>query len=227
MALASFQTRLLQHGSLQGYVRVTLLTIIAAASAAIARTSIPQTLSPDLADATPLDLALALVLALSAIAATLQRSALASVALIGGVGFTIALIFGLYGAPDVAMTQFAIETLIVIIFVLVIFHLPRYSTLTRTPRRLLDALVAGVFGLVASVLALAVSQRVPPDSVSAFHAERAVPEGFGRNVVNVILVDFRALDTLGEVYVIGIAAIGVYTLLRLRTSAIVRKGTGP
>jgi multicomponent Na+:H+ antiporter subunit A len=151
------------------------------------------------------------------IATLFLRSALAAVAVLGGIGFLMALFFVLYGAPDVAMTQFAVETLIVIIFVLVIYHLPRLRKLTSGPRRAMDAIVASAFGAIMGTLAYAAATSDVALPVSQAHAVRSVPEGFGRNVVNVILVDFRALDTLGEILVLGIAAIGVYTLLRLRT----------
>jgi multicomponent Na+:H+ antiporter subunit A len=117
------------------------------------------------------------------------------------------------------MTQFAVETLIVIIFVLVIYHLPRFRTLTGPVERGWDATVAGAFGVVVTVLTFAALSRGVEQPVSVAHAERSVPEAFGRNVVNVILVDFRALDTLVEIFVIGIAAVGVYTLLRERASS--------
>jgi multicomponent Na+:H+ antiporter subunit A len=112
------------------------------------------------------------------------------------------------------MTQFAVETLVVIIFVLVIYHLPRLRRLTSRPRRLMDALFAIAFGLVMGAFASVAIVRDVPEPVSAAHAALSVPEGKGRNVVNVILVDFRALDTMGEIFVLGIAAVGVYTLLR-------------
>ena len=215
---AASQTRVLQNGSLQAYVRVTLLVAVAIGAAGLIRTDLFEGLAVSLDGVTLLDVVISLALIGGAVAATFQRSALASVAVLGCVGFSIALVFALYGAPDVAMTQFAVETLVVIIFVLVIFHLPRYSTLTGTLRRLSDAVVAGSVGLLFAVLTLMVMARPAPDSVSSFYTERSVTEAYGRNVVNVILVDFRALDTLGEIFVVCIAALGVYTLLRLRAA---------
>lgn len=160
----------------------------------------------------------------AAAASTMQRTALASVAVIGVVGFVIALFFALLGAPDVAMTQFAVETLVVIIFVLVIFNLPRYRNLTSRGERLVDGVIAGSVGTMMAALTLMAASRPQPETVSTYFVERSVPEAYGRNVVNVILVDFRALDTLGEVFVIGVAAVGVFTLLRLRAGS--PNGTG-
>lgn len=226
-ATASGQTRLLQNGSLQAYVRVVLLVVIGLGTAVVLRTGMIEHLSVSLENITLMDGLLATVLVSAAIASTMQKSALASVAVLGGVGFTITLIFALFGAPDVAMTMFSVETLIVIIFVLVIFHLPKYNNYTTRLRRFVDGSVAGALGLVAGVMTLIVTQQPSPNSVSEFFVDKSVTEGFGRNIVNVILVDFRAMDTLGEVFVIGIAAIGVFTLLRLRPAKAPEQGGEP
>lgn len=226
LGAAAFQTRIVQNGSLQSYVRVTLLVVIATWAAALVRSNALATMTLPTDGVTVLDLAIGIVLVGAAISSTLQRSALASVIVLGAVGFVLALVFALYGSPDVAMTQFAVETLIVIIFVLVIFHLPRYSAFTGTWRRILDASVASLLGILATALTLVVVSRPAPESVSTYYAEHAVPDAFGRNVVNVILVDFRALDTLGEIFVIGVAAVGVHTLLRLRAAPAPREEAG-
>jgi multicomponent Na+:H+ antiporter subunit A len=82
--------------------------------------------------------------------------------------------------------------------------------------RLRDAIIAGAFGTMMTVLVL-VATAVPPDpTLQRYYAETSYPQAHGRNIVNVILVDFRALDTLGEATVLGVAAIGVFALLKLR-----------
>ncbi len=225
LRLATAQTRLLQNGSMRAYLRVTLLTALGVGVAALIRSH----LTVDLASAAHwpeswLDGAMVLAIVSAAAASTMQRTALASVAVIGVVGFVIALFFALLGAPDVAMTQFAVETLVVIIFVLVIFNLPRYRNLTSRGERLVDGVIAGSVGTMMAALTLMAASRPQPETVSTYFVERSVPEAYGRNVVNVILVDFRALDTLGEVFVIGVAAVGVFTLLRLRAGS--PNGTG-
>ena len=122
----------------------------------------------------------------------------------------------MYGAPDVAMTQFAVDTLTVIIFVLVIYHLPRFASLSSKRHKTIDLAISTAFGCLIALLMLVASEISPSRPVSDMIVERAYTEGYGRNVVNVILVDFRALDTLGEITVLGLAAVGVYTLMRLR-----------
>jgi multicomponent Na+:H+ antiporter subunit A len=211
--LAETMTRLIQNGHLHTYVRATLIVLTLILFGATVRASV---FDADTWRVSMLDAVVASSIICCAIATLFLRSAIAAVAVLGGIGFVMALLFVLYGAPDVAMTQFAVETLIVIIFVLVIYHLPRLRQLTSWPRRVVDAVIAGAFGATMGILAYAAATRDVPRPVSEEHAIRSVSEGFGRNVVNVILVDFRALDTLGEIFVLGIAAIGVYTLLRLR-----------
>jgi len=216
MGLAAMQTRVLQNGSLRTYVRVTVLTAVGVGVAGLVRTDALSNLTHQKSEVTPLDLVLIGALVLGAIASTLQKTALAAVAVLGSVGFAVAIVFGLYGAPDVAMTQFAVETLVVIIFVLVIFHLPKFSNYSDIRQRLRDALVASSLGVLMGLMTYVMMTRDRAEPVSEAMAAMSMPEAYGRNVVNVILVDFRAMDTLGEIFVVGVAAVGVFTLLRLR-----------
>jgi multicomponent Na+:H+ antiporter subunit A len=214
-ATARIQTRILQNG----YLRVYLLTIIAvtvglSGYAMVNRVDVP--LPAAWPDARPYEWTVAAVLLLAALAAVLASSRLAAVAALGAVGYGVAFVFILYGAPDLAMTQLAIETLTVILFVLVLYRLPRLARFSGMTARVRDALFAGAAGILMTSLLL-VATRTPLESrVSTFFAEASVPEAHGRNIVNVILVDFRAMDTLGEITVLALAGIGVYALLRLR-----------
>jgi multicomponent Na+:H+ antiporter subunit A len=141
---------------------------------------------------------------------------LAAVLLVGAVGYGVATLFVIQGAPDLALTQFLIETLTLVVFGLVLRRLPSRFT----PRRwrlsqvVRAAIAAGVGVFVAGFALVAdAARRRPP--VSTAYLEQALPEAGGRNVVNVILVDFRAFDTLGEVTVLAVAALGFVSLLRL------------
>jgi multicomponent Na+:H+ antiporter subunit A len=211
-AFAEQTTRVIQNGHLHSYVRTILLAIIGISIAATLRA---DALGEVTRSIFVMDALIAGAIICSAGSVLFLRSALAAVAVLGGIGFLMACVFVLYGAPDVAMTSFAVETLVVIIFVLVLYYLPRLRNLTSTPRRISDGLVATAFGVVMGIMAFASATRHVTFPVSGEHAALSVPEGFGRNVVNVILVDFRAMDTLGEIFVLGIAAIGVYTLLAM------------
>ena len=221
LTFAAAQTKALQSGSLRWYVRITLITLTGIAGAALFRVEAVQTLhtqlGPMLEGVTFMDSIIAAAIIVGAIATTMQRQALAAVAVLGLVGFMSALFFVTFGAPDVASTQFAVETLVVVIFVLVVFHLPRYRSLTTKTQRLADWVLAGAFGLLMGTATLLAAVWQAPTPVSEVHAALSYPEAYGKNIVNVILVDFRAFDTFGEIFVVGVAAVGVYTLIRLRS----------
>ncbi|MGC9038028.1 MAG: hydrogen gas-evolving membrane-bound hydrogenase subunit E, partial [Roseiflexus sp.] len=108
-----------------------------------------------------------------------------------------------------------VETLVAILFVLVVYRLPRFSNLSTAGARVRSAGLAIAGGALMTVLTLMALASPTESRVSGFLAENSVPQAFGRNVVNVILVDFRGFDTMGEITVLGAAAIGIYALLRL------------
>ena len=178
----------------------------------------------------PIEWMLGVLIAAAAIVTVFQRKMLSAVVVLGTVGFVGAAVFLLYGAPDVAMTQLAVETLIVIIFVLVIYHMPSFSRLTGPGGRTVDAVIAGALGLtmgtfvlIAAGVDLAATLGPAFAPISEFHAEKSVPKAYGHNVINVILVDFRGFDTLGEIFVLGAAAVGLFTLLRPPSRRLVVK----
>jgi len=159
---------------------------------------------------------LAFLMLAAALAVTRSRSRLAAVAALGVVGYGVSLIFILFGAPDLAMTQILIETVTVILLVLILYHLPGFERLSSRPARIRDAVIAVAAGGLMTALVLIASSARPSTLISDFYIENSLPLAHGRNIVNVILVDFRALDTMGEITVLSLAAIGVYSLLKLR-----------
>lgn len=213
--LAKAQTKVLQNGSLAVYVRVVVLVTVALGGLLLL---LRAELAPraTLLSVTPLEAVLVVLVAGSALMTVAAGSRLAAVAALGVTGYGVALIFLSFGAPDLAMTQFAIETLSVLLFVAVLRRLPKLRS--RSPRRtrVLDGLLAASAGALMTGLVLAVTSQPLVSRVSGFFAEASLPEAKGRNIVNVILVDFRALDTLGEITVLAVAALGVYALVKLR-----------
>jgi len=160
--------------------------------------------------------ALAVIILIAAAVAVRTTSRLTAIAALGIVGYGIALIFLLFNAPDLAMTQFLIESLTVILFVLAFYHLPQFSQLTSNRNRIVHAFISILFGSLMAVLVLsAVGITIFP-KISGYFLENAYILAHGRDVVNVILVDFRGIDTLGEITVLAIAAIGAFALLKLR-----------
>jgi multicomponent Na+:H+ antiporter subunit A len=150
-----------------------------------------------------------------ALNAAWARTTMTGVFSLGAAGYGVALMFLLYGAPDLAMTQFAVETLTAVIFVFVFWQLPRTEERTSRSVKVRDAAIAIAFGCVVSVLTLASATHPTNSRLRDFFAKAAPTEAHGRNIVNVILVDFRALDTLGEITVLATAAVGVSALLRI------------
>ncbi|MEX1057715.1 MAG: hydrogen gas-evolving membrane-bound hydrogenase subunit E, partial [Natronospirillum sp.] len=143
-------------------------------------------------------------------------SRLAAVATMGVLGFTVALIFILFSAPDLGITQVLVETLTVILLVLVLFRLPGFARYSTRYEIIRDSTVSVLFGVLMTLLILAANDTHYFDTISGFFVDASYPLANGRNIVNVILVDFRALDTLGEIFVLSIAAMGVFSMIKLR-----------
>ncbi|MEE6187616.1 putative monovalent cation/H+ antiporter subunit A [Niabella digestorum] len=144
------------------------------------------------------------------------RSRLTAVVCMSVIGYCICLMFVFYSAPDLAMTQFTIDTLTTVLFVLVLYKLPPFLNLGTKKERYRDMAIALGFGLILCLIALQAHHEPIVTAISDFYGTNAYTAGKGKNVVNVILVDFRGIDTLFETVVLSIAAIGVYNLLRLR-----------
>jgi len=213
--VARAQTRFLQNGYLRYYLMTILVTAVGLTSFTLfTRAGLPSSGS---GETIPIYLAaLAGLILLATGFAVRTRSRLGAVAALGVVGYSIALIFVLFGAPDLAVTQFLVETLTVILLVLILYHLPPFATLSSRRERIRDVLVASTAGALMTVLVWAATSENPFPPISSFHAQNSATLAHGRNIVNVILVDFRGLDTLGEITVLAVAGIGVYALLKLR-----------
>jgi multicomponent Na+:H+ antiporter subunit A len=212
---AGLLTRRLQTGVLRHYLMVTVIAAVALTTPSLARWALGS-LGAQVPPATLFDLMLAVLVAAGALAAALLRSRLASVAALGVTGLAMALIFVLYSAPDLAMTQVMVETLSVIVLVLVFARLPRLVRRSGVAQRLRDLVIAGALGVAMTLLILASATVDLDRQASSYYLATAVPEAKGRNVVNVILVDFRALDTLGEITVVAVAGLGVAALIGWR-----------
>lgn len=148
---------------------------------------------------------------------TIAPSRIVTIIVMGVVGYGISLIFFLYSAVDLAITQILSETLIIILFVQVLQKLPRFARLSSTKAKIRDLFIALGFGSVMTVLALKAINVNFQRPISSFFIEKSLAEAHGKNVVNVILVDFRALDTMGEVLVLAVAALGISIMLKRRT----------
>ncbi|MFO8001680.1 MAG: hydrogen gas-evolving membrane-bound hydrogenase subunit E [Marinilabilia sp.] len=169
-------------------------------------------------DLSPINIHVVVVLgiaSLSVIFAVFSRSRLSAILAMGVLGYSIALLYMFYGAIDLAITQFLSETILMVIFVMVIYYLPRFAVLSNPRSRIRDAIIALASGVMITLVVLQARFINLEEPVSRLFAEKSLSEGHGRNIVNVILVDFRALDTLGEIAVLALAAAGVFALLKL------------
>lgn len=205
-------TGAVQRGSLplsQAAILVTLILLPTVLLAVGTRTGVHLRLWDS-----PFQVAIGAIMAVMALAATVLRNRLAAVLVVGVTGYGCGVIFALHGAPDLALTQFLVETLTLVIFVLVLRAFPAEIDESRTAafkvrRAILSALVGATVAVLAAFAVAARSTepiwRLIPDAAYTF--------GGGKNAVNVLLVDIRAWDTLGEISVLVVAATGVASLV--------------
>ena len=215
MTLYSLSRRigpLLQSASLRSYVLVVALTAVGLVTTALAMDSA----LPVARRSTSVEfheVALAALIVAGALSAAFARSTMAAVLSLGVVGYGVAVMYALLGAPDLAMTQFAVETLTVVIFVLVFSHLRGFADLSTRFVRARDAFVAIAAGALVTTLVLFIGASGTTSRLAPYFADAAPRLAHGYNIVNVILVDFRGFDTMGEITVLVTVAIGVRALL--------------
>lgn len=213
--LAAWQTRVIQNGKLGNY----MITVILATIIPVSYTLFTQYRLPTVRfDSMPnfYEWALIALMMLSTAFAIVTRSRFASIISLGALGFSVALVFILFSAPDLGITQVLVETLTVLLLVLVLIKVPGFARYSSTFEVIRDASVAILVGIMMTILVLIALDVQWAEPISGYFIENSYELGKGRNIVNVILVDFRALDTLGEIFVLAIAALGVYSMIRLR-----------
>lgn len=202
----------LQSASLRSYVLTVVTTAIALVTLALAADGA----LPPPRRWTPVALhegLLAALIVAGALTAAFTRTRMAAVLSLGTVGYGVAVLYALLGAPDLAMTQFAVETLTVVIFVLVFYQLRGFADLSSRLIKTRDAIVAAAAGALVTTLVLFVGASGTTSRLADYFADAAPRLAHGLNLVNVILVDFRGFDTLGETTVLVTVAIGVRALL--------------
>ena len=228
-ALAERFTSRLANGSLQrSLVWLVLAALFAGAAPFVTGVSPPmEWRAPQ--PMPPLGWLLWLVLvACTAWTIRLYRQRLLALIVLGGAGLMVSLTFVFLSAPDLALTQLLVEMVSLALLLLGLHYLPPRSPPERTPvRRLRDIAIATAAGLGTGLLAYAMMTRAPGEPASIEMLARSLPEAYGRNVVNVILVDFRGFDTFGEITVFAVAALIVHALLRRARLAPEKVMSGP
>lgn len=216
LAFAGQFTRLYQNGKLRHYLLYVVITFLFL----VGGTWVFQgDVNWRTLQVTPVrlpELILSVVILLAIGTLIRVESRLTAVALLGVIGYGIAVFYILFSAPDLAMTQFSIETLTVILFVLVLYRLPRFDRFGPRSTRVRDFLIACIVGLLMTGLTLSAQTVFSSTELTDYYAENAYKLAEGLNIVNVILVDFRGFDTMVEITVLSVAAIGVYALLKSR-----------
>lgn len=157
------------------------------------------------------------VLIISTCTVLIARTRLTAIIALGAVGYSVALLFVLFNAPDLALTQLAIETVSVALFLLAFYHLPKLSRHeARLPFKLGNFIVAAAVGVTVMLIALAAYAQKMKGSISEYYKETVYKEAGGGNIVNVILVDYRGFDTLFEITVLAIAGMAIFGMIHLR-----------
>ncbi|VDC34026.1 hydrogen gas-evolving membrane-bound hydrogenase subunit E [Pseudogemmobacter humi] len=212
-AFAGWQARIIQTGRLTQYLAATFVVLALTLGGTLIVTRpvlVPDTSAPLLvwviAGFTVAGAALALN----------PHSRIANIGGIGTVGIGVALIFIIFGAPDVATTQLMVETLSAVLFGIAMLRLPGIIERRTGAQQMRHAVIAGAVGLCMTLTVLAIVSHPLDRHITAYFEESSYALAHGLNIVNVILVDFRAFDTFGELTVVFLASIGAYAVLKRR-----------
>lgn len=212
-----FQTRAVQNGYLRNYISMFIAVFCSLSiyylfsSGFIFRPSIDFKWD----DIRIYEILVLILVAITVVFLFFAKSRLTVIASIGIIGYGIALSYTFFSAPDVAITQFLAETLGLILLAVILPKLPRLHV-SNQGSKIKYFLVSLTFGVLMVVITLIVMSAPVNDGLKEYFVENSLPLGKGENIVNVILVDFRAMDTLGEISVLVITMIGIISLLKLK-----------
>lgn len=208
-------TRMLQNGHLRSYLITIIVFLVCIVAYNFFREVYIYISYDGWSEISVYEGLVCLLLILAIFKTLTATSRLTAIVSMSVVGYCLCLFFVFYSAPDLAMTQFTIDTLTIVLFVLILLKLPPFIEYSNLKLKLRDGIISFSFGTLIATIALQVLNEPTQKMTSRFYADNAYLMAKGKNVVNVILVDFRAFDTLVEITVLSIAAIGVYSLLKL------------
>ncbi|ASK63122.1 Na+/H+ antiporter subunit A [Virgibacillus phasianinus] len=171
----------------------------------------------NLADITPIEISVVVVMMVAALATIFAKHNVAAILVLGVVGYGISILFVIYRAPDLALTQLIIETVTVALFLLCFFHLPKMQVRKESGKsKLINAVISVAFGAMMTLIGISAHTSNWFDSIAEYFLKTSHKLGGGDNVVNVILVDMRGLDTMFEITVLGIAALAIFGLIKIK-----------
>lgn len=210
---AKWQTKVLQSGYLHRYIFIIALTTIGFLGWGFFAFKSWPVFSVGVSFGDLVFSGLVLVLMISAVGAVITTNRVTALVNLGVVGFGIALLYVYFGAPDLAITQLLVETLTVVLLMFAIYRLPSMRLISSRGTRSRDIVLSTTFGIFVTALVLAATAIQTDLPISGRLSEMSYSEAHGRDIVNVILVDFRALDTMGEITVLAVAALGVSAMI--------------
>jgi multicomponent Na+:H+ antiporter subunit A len=212
---ARIWTKFFQNGYLRNYV-ITILTFLTLLLSYRLFGGVNIRIDWDqISPVSSYEIIVVVLMIISILFAISTTSRTVAIVALGVVGFANCLFFVFYSAPDLAMTQFSIDTLTVLLFMLVLLKLPKNRTFSSKGMKIRDAVLSLLFGVLIAILTLEVFEEPSSSEISKYYADNAYILAKGRNVVNVILVDYRGFDTMVETVVLVIAAVGVFSLMKL------------
>lgn len=216
---AKWVTRHLQNGRLRYYMTIIFLAFVAAVAGVMLLADIDPFPTDPFLDFDPLIAGFAFLLIVGAVAGCLAPGRLSAITILGIEGALLALFFVFFGAPDLALTQLMIEVITLVLFVLAFHFLPdAFNSQRNRGRRIFDLGTALACGITLTILILVTGNNHIAPSIADWYLDNSVSIAHGTNVVNVLLVDFRGMDTMIEITVLVIAATGTIALLRLHPS---------
>ncbi|WP_102335779.1 hydrogen gas-evolving membrane-bound hydrogenase subunit E [Salimicrobium jeotgali] len=217
VSFSSKLTRGYMNGSLALYMKLILGAIILVSFAFFFLTDGFAIDTSQLASVTTIELIVAVTMAIAALGTIFTNNRIAAILILGVVGYGLSMLFIIYRAPDLALTQLIIETVTVALFLLVFYHLPSLNSRGESkPAKISNWIISIGFGVLVTAVAISSHSSKWFDSISSYFVENSYKLGGGDNIVNVILVDMRGLDTIFEITVLGLAAMAIYSLIKIK-----------
>jgi multicomponent Na+:H+ antiporter subunit A len=200
-----------------GLLRTYIIWVIAVASASGLTGYYIQGKLPLVSLTTEFPILVVLATSVAGVYAVMRSDTyISSVLTLSILGFMVSIFYLLMNAPDLVMTQLVVESLSLVIFLLVLNKLPEYSKKISFSRKYRDLIISGLAGLMVFASVIFSTMEETPSNLAKYYVQNALPGSGGTNVVNVILVDFRGLDTMGEISVILMSALSILMLFRMR-----------
>ncbi|WP_155922099.1 Na+/H+ antiporter subunit A [Bacillus sp. EB01] len=203
------------NGSIRNYLVYIFGFLVLLAGGALL---VSNRLSVDAANNAPVTLfegAVAAAMIAAGLTVLFTKSRMTAIVALGGLGYLVSMLFVLFRAPDLALTQLVVETVTTALFLLCYYHLPKFfKGNERVPFKPLNLIISLGVGATVTLFALSANGNRLFEPISSYY-ENSYELAGARNIVNAILVDFRGIDTMMEIAVLTIAALGVFTLIKL------------